>query len=165
MAIERGKEMCVGLGLGRKRESGGVQSTCTHNATMSANRESDLTGYIPCKEESTMLANASISWSWGIAHLTNDCSPLSLVLHHSEIRILYVAIASFLERKKKQKEKERKTNTTRWPTCPKAFFLSIVLTSQHRNCKHHFAMYEFQTWWTLGHGTQTNHPTKPHEQK
>ena len=44
---------------------------------ISAKRESDFAGYMPFKAGSTILAKASISWSWGVAHLTSDCSDLT----------------------------------------------------------------------------------------
>ena len=55
-------------------------STWTQRAITSANRERDLTGYNPFIAGSTILANASISWSWGVAHRTKDCSDLGLEL-------------------------------------------------------------------------------------
>lgn len=48
---------------------------------MSANRERDLTGYIPLSAGSTILANASMSHSWGVDHLTRDCSDPALELN------------------------------------------------------------------------------------
>jgi hypothetical protein len=69
----------------------GGERTWTQRATISANRESDLAGYIPCNFESTILARASMSCSWGVAHRTRDCSDLGLVLQCSrrylEIRL------------------------------------------------------------------------------
>lgn len=41
---------------------------------MSAKRDKDFLGYSPFKEGSTIFDNASMSWSWGIAHLTKNCS-------------------------------------------------------------------------------------------
>jgi len=41
---------------------------------ISAKRDSDFAGYMPFKVGSTIFAKASISWSWGVAHLTSDCS-------------------------------------------------------------------------------------------
>lgn len=64
-----------------------ADQTCTHSAIMSANRDKDLAGYIPIKEGSTILARASISWSWGVAHLTRDCSALGLVLQIQQLSI------------------------------------------------------------------------------
>ena len=46
----------------------------------SANLERALTGYSPSRAGSAILANASISWSWGVAHPTKDCSDLGLEL-------------------------------------------------------------------------------------
>ena len=48
---------------------------------MSAKRERDFAAYIPLRAESTILAKASISCSWGVAHLTSDCSDLTLELN------------------------------------------------------------------------------------
>lgn len=55
--------------------------TWTQRAMTSANLDKDLAGYMPLSEGSTILANKSISWSWGVAHLTSDCSDLTLELH------------------------------------------------------------------------------------
>ena len=52
---------------------------------MSAKRDKDFAGYMPFKEESTIFAKASISWSWGVAHLTSDCSVLTLELNNRRI--------------------------------------------------------------------------------
>lgn len=48
---------------------------------MSAKRDRDFAGYIPFKVGSTIFAKASISCSWGVAHLTSDCSDLTLELN------------------------------------------------------------------------------------
>jgi hypothetical protein len=50
---------------------------------MSAKRERDFAGYMPFREGSTIFARASISWSWGVAHLTSDCSDLALELNNT----------------------------------------------------------------------------------
>lgn len=47
---------------------------------ISANRERDFAAYMPLRAGSTIFANESISWSWGVAHLTSDCSDLTLEL-------------------------------------------------------------------------------------
>ena len=52
---------------------------------MSAKRDKDFAGYMPFKEGSTIFAKASISWSWGVAHLTSDCSVLTLELNNRRI--------------------------------------------------------------------------------
>ena len=49
---------------------------------MSAKRDKDFAGYMPFRAGSTIFANASISWSWGVAHLTSDCSDLTLELNN-----------------------------------------------------------------------------------
>lgn len=51
---------------------------------MSAKRDRDFAGYMPFKAGSTILANASISCSCGVAHLTRDCSDLGLELDNRE---------------------------------------------------------------------------------
>lgn len=50
--------------------------TCTQRKIMSANRDKDFAVYSPLIEASTIFHKASMSWSWGIAHLTRNCSPL-----------------------------------------------------------------------------------------
>ena len=52
-----------------------IALTCTHEEIISAKRDNDFIGYAPFSEGSTILANASISCSWGTAHLTRNCSP------------------------------------------------------------------------------------------
>lgn len=54
--------------------------TWTQRAMMSAKRDKDFAAYMPLSEGSTIFARASISWSWGVAHLTKDCSDLTLEL-------------------------------------------------------------------------------------
>lgn len=54
--------------------------TWTHRAIMSAKCDKDLAGYSLLRAGSTILDNASMSWSWGIAHLTRNCSPRIRVL-------------------------------------------------------------------------------------
>lgn len=48
--------------------------TWTHRAMASAKRDRDLDGYSPCSAGSTIWSSASMSCSWGVAHLTSDCS-------------------------------------------------------------------------------------------
>lgn len=60
--------------------TGGMKFTWTQSAIMSAKRERDFAGYMPFKAGSTILAKASISCNWGVAHLTSDCSDLTLEL-------------------------------------------------------------------------------------
>jgi hypothetical protein len=55
-------------------------ATWTHRARTSANRDRDLAGYRPLSAGSTILSNASMSCSWGVAHRTSDCSDLGLEL-------------------------------------------------------------------------------------
>lgn len=52
---------------------------------MSANRDKDFAGYMPFRAGSTIFAKASISWSCGVAHLTSDCSDLTLELYNRRI--------------------------------------------------------------------------------
>jgi hypothetical protein len=74
--------------LQKKEEIRGVHACCicstnstwTQMAIMSAKRERDLAGYSPSSAGSTILASRSMSWSCGVAHLTRDCSDLSLEL-------------------------------------------------------------------------------------
>ena len=53
---------------------------------ISAKRDSDLAGYMPLSEGSTILDKASISCSCGVAHLTNDCSALVLELPNTHTK-------------------------------------------------------------------------------
>lgn len=62
-------------------------NTCTQRAITSAKRDRDLTGYNPFSVGSTILANASMSWSWGVAHRTKDCSCLALELLQNVLTI------------------------------------------------------------------------------
>ena len=61
--------------------------TWTQSAITSANRERDLTGYSPWSSGSTILVNALMSWSWGVAHRTKDCSVLGLELNDNKIEM------------------------------------------------------------------------------
>lgn len=54
--------------------------TWTHREIMSAKCDNDLAGYSPFRDGSTILDKASMSWSWGIAHLTRNCSARLRVL-------------------------------------------------------------------------------------
>lgn len=49
--------------------------TWTQREIMSAKRDRDLAVYCPSIAGSTILDSASMSCSWGMAHLTRDCSP------------------------------------------------------------------------------------------
>jgi len=51
-------------------------------AMMSAKRDKDFAAYMPLSTGSTIFAKASISWSCGVAHLTSDCSDLTLELNN-----------------------------------------------------------------------------------
>lgn len=73
----------VGLSLNKidwANHANYLEPTWTHKAMMSAKRERDFAGYMPFKAGSTIFAKASISWSWGVAHLTRDCSDRTLEL-------------------------------------------------------------------------------------
>jgi hypothetical protein len=69
-----------------KKSAWGSEWTCTwtHKASTSANRDRDLAGYRPLSAGSTMLSNASMSCSWGVAHRTSDCSDLGLELQSKQ---------------------------------------------------------------------------------
>jgi hypothetical protein len=54
---------------------------------ISAKRDNDFAGYIPFKQGSTILDKASISWSCGVAHLTSDCSALTLELKSTKLQM------------------------------------------------------------------------------
>lgn len=83
------KEFSNTIRIDRKKST--IWNTWTHRAIMSAKRERDFAGYIPFNDVSTILDNASISWSWGVAHLTRDCSDLTLELKDASKWKVYIS--------------------------------------------------------------------------
>lgn len=119
--------------------------TWTQSAITSAKRESDLAGYIPFNAGSTILASASISWSWGVAHLTRDCSDLSLELQWSSKGYFNNHFEA---------EANQDWIQSRSHTCLVASALSIALTLPLQNCIHRSLQYKCQTLQTLGRYSQ-----------
>ena len=65
---------------GNRKETNNIILTWTHREMISAKFDKDLAEYSPLTAGSTIFDNVSMSWSWGIAHLTRKCSPRVRVL-------------------------------------------------------------------------------------
>lgn len=111
---------------------------------MSAKRDKDFAGYMPLRAGSTIFANASISWSWGVAHLTSDCSDLALELNNRRCEgrgklYRYINIKKMKKLPKRFKEHKHVFSVMYDSfTCPAAFCQSKAPTSPLQNCTHHF---------------------------
>lgn len=88
-------------GFWRAWEMGnGVILTWTQRAIISANRDNDLGGYSPRKAGSTILPNASMSWSCGVAHCARHCSDFGFELktrkgyNTSDVRIAEICLVN-----------------------------------------------------------------------
>lgn len=106
----------------------GITLTWTHREIMSAKCDSDLMGYFPLREGSTILVKRSISCSWGIAHLTKNCSPRLRVLNMICRCVNWEKRHNYISSK----------GCRRLFTGHMTFCLLLVPASPRQNCKHHF---------------------------